>query len=55
MLASCVRFWQRTAFPGDALVCLLPFWGIFDLVIGNPPFSAQADLEKRPQISTISI
>jgi type I restriction enzyme M protein len=35
---------------GDALTCLVPFWGTFDLVIGNPPFSAQANLEKRPEI-----
>jgi predicted RNA methylase len=35
---------------GDALTDLLPLWGTFDLVIGNPPFSAQANLEKRPQI-----
>jgi hypothetical protein len=35
---------------GDALTDLLPFWGTFDLAIGNPPFSAQANLEKRPQI-----
>jgi len=37
-------------FAGDALTCLLPLWGSFDLAIGNPPFSAQANLEKRPQI-----
>lgn len=35
---------------GDALTSLLPLWGTFDLTIGNPPFSAQANLEKRPQI-----
>ncbi len=35
---------------GDALTNLLPLWGTFDLAIGNPPFSAQANLEKRPQI-----
>lgn len=35
---------------GDALTDLLPIWGTFDLAIGNPPFSAQANLEKRPQI-----
>jgi len=34
----------------DALACLVPLWGTFDLAIGNPPFSAQANLEKRPQI-----
>ena len=35
---------------GNALTSLLPLWGTFDLAIGNPPFSAQANLEKRPQI-----
>jgi Type I restriction-modification system methyltransferase subunit len=35
---------------GDALTGLLPYWGTFDLAIGNPPFSAQANLEKRSQI-----
>ncbi len=35
---------------GDALTDLLRLWGTFDLAIGNPPFSAQANLEKRPQI-----
>lgn len=35
---------------GDALTCLLPLWGTFDLVIGNPPFSAQANLETRPEV-----
>ena len=35
---------------GDALTGLLPLWGTFDLAIGNPPFSAQANLEKRPHI-----
>ena len=35
---------------GDALAGLLPLWGTFDLAIGNPPFSAQAHLEKRAQI-----
>ena len=35
---------------GDALTDLLPLWGTFDLAIGNPPFSAQANLERRPQI-----
>lgn len=34
----------------DAMTGLLPLWGTFDLAIGNPPFSAQANLEKRPQI-----
>jgi len=35
---------------GDALTDLLPLLGTFDLAIGNPPFSAQANLEKRSQI-----
>jgi type I restriction enzyme M protein len=34
-------------FPGDALSSLVPVWGEFDLAIGNPPFSAQARLERR--------
>lgn len=37
-------------FERDALTSLLPVWGTFDLAIGNPPFSAQANLEKRQQI-----
>jgi type I restriction enzyme M protein len=32
---------------GDALTELLPLWGTFDVAIGNPPFSAQANLERR--------
>jgi len=35
---------------GDALTDLLPLWGTFDLAIGNPPFSAQSNLERRSQI-----
>jgi type I restriction enzyme M protein len=35
---------------GDALTSLLDLWGTFDLAIGNPPFSAQANLEKRKMI-----
>ena len=35
---------------GDALTGLVDLWGTFDLAIGNPPFSAQASLEKRPEI-----
>jgi type I restriction enzyme M protein len=35
---------------GDALTGLLDLWGTFDLAIGNPPFSAQASLEKRLEI-----
>jgi type I restriction enzyme M protein len=34
----------------DALTSLVDIWGTFDLAIGNPPFSAQASLEKRPEI-----
>jgi len=40
----------RHAIFGDALTDLKPFWGAFDLVIGNPPFSAQAHLERRRQV-----
>ena len=32
---------------GDALASLVPLWGTFDIAIGNPPFSAQASLERR--------
>lgn len=35
---------------GDALSALLPDWGTYDLAIGNPPFSAQASLEKRADL-----
>jgi type I restriction enzyme M protein len=35
---------------GDALTALVNFWGTFDLVIGNPPFRAQASLEKRSEV-----
>jgi type I restriction enzyme M protein len=35
---------------GDAMTSLVDVWGTFDLAIGNPPFSAQASLEKRPNI-----
>ncbi len=35
---------------GDALTALVPLWDTCDLVIGNPPFSAQANLEKRPEV-----
>jgi type I restriction enzyme M protein len=35
---------------GDAMTSLVDVWGTFDLAIGNPPFSAQASLEKRPKI-----
>ncbi|MBI3880398.1 MAG: N-6 DNA methylase [Verrucomicrobia bacterium] len=35
---------------GDALTSLVPVWGTFELVIGNPPFSAQASLERRAEV-----
>lgn len=35
---------------GDALTGLVALWGTFDLAIGNPPFSAQASLEKRLEV-----
>ncbi|MBC8009841.1 MAG: N-6 DNA methylase [Burkholderiales bacterium] len=35
---------------GDALASLDQTWGTYDLAIGNPPFSAQASLEKRPDL-----
>ena len=35
---------------GDALAALVENWGSYDLAIGNPPFSAQASLEKRPEV-----
>lgn len=35
---------------GDALTELADIWGTCDLAIGNPPFSAQASLEKRAEI-----
>jgi type I restriction enzyme M protein len=35
---------------GDALTGLLKLWNTCDLVIGNPPFSAQANLEKRRNV-----
>lgn len=35
---------------GDALTSLVDAWGTYDLAIGNPPFSAQASLEKRANI-----
>lgn len=35
---------------GDALSALVKDWGSYDLAIGNPPFSAQASLEKRMDI-----
>ena len=38
---------KRQIVFGDALTELAPLWGTFDLVVGNPPFSAQAHLERR--------
>ena len=35
---------------GDALTALVDVWGTFDLAIGNPPFRAQASLEKRSEV-----
>lgn len=40
----------RQLIQGDALIHLVNRWGTFDLAIGNPPFSAQASLEKRTEI-----
>ena len=37
-------------FEGDALTGLVALWGTFDLAIGNPPFSAQASLERRSEV-----
>ena len=37
-------------FQGAALTSLVGHWGTFDLAIGNPPFSAQTSLEKRPEV-----
>ncbi|HEY0946982.1 MAG TPA: N-6 DNA methylase [Opitutaceae bacterium] len=38
------------AVKDDALTALRPQWGTFDVVIGNPPFSAQAHLERRREV-----
>ena len=35
---------------GDGFLELASRWGAFDLTIGNPPFSAQANLETRTEI-----
>ena len=35
---------------GDALRGLTELWGTFDLAIGNPPFSAQSNLETRAEV-----
>jgi type I restriction enzyme M protein len=40
----------RNFVAGDALTGLVESWGTCDLVIGNPPFSAQASLEKREDV-----
>jgi type I restriction enzyme M protein len=34
----------------DALSALVQLWDTCDLVVGNPPFSAQKNLEKRPDV-----
>ncbi len=45
------RFVSKKRFvEGDALTALVPLWDTCDLVIGNPPFSAQANLEKRSEV-----
>ncbi|MCX6910923.1 MAG: N-6 DNA methylase [Verrucomicrobia bacterium] len=41
---------QHQLIFGDALTDTVPLWGTFDLVIGNPPFSAQAHLERRSSV-----
>ncbi|MCX6908830.1 MAG: N-6 DNA methylase [Verrucomicrobia bacterium] len=41
---------QHRFIPGDALTELQSFHNTFDLVIGNPPFSAQSHLEHRPEV-----
>jgi type I restriction enzyme M protein len=41
---------QRRLVEGDALTVLSRDWERHDLVIGNPPFSAQANLEKRVEV-----
>ena len=41
---------EKRIVGGDALTALVPLWDTCDLVIGNPPFSAQANLEKRPEV-----
>jgi type I restriction enzyme M protein len=40
----------RRLVEGDALSALVTQWGSYDLAIGNPPFSAQASLEKRASL-----
>lgn len=40
----------RCFVEGDALTDLVKLWNTCDLVIGNPPFSAQANLEKRMNV-----
>jgi type I restriction enzyme M protein len=41
---------SKLFFQGDALTGLVGLWGTFDLAIGNPPFSAQASLEKCAEV-----
>ena len=44
------RLVGKRLIEGDALSALVNDWGSYDLVIGNPPFSAQASLEKRANL-----
>lgn len=41
---------KKRLVEGDALTALAESWGSYDLAIGNPPFSAQASLEKRADV-----
>jgi type I restriction enzyme M protein len=41
---------QNRLVEGDALTALVEDFGRYDLAIGNPPFSAQASLEKRAEV-----
>ncbi|MBI5684415.1 MAG: N-6 DNA methylase [Verrucomicrobia bacterium] len=41
---------QQRFISGDAFTELRPIHDTFDLVIGNPPFSAQSRLERRPEV-----
>lgn len=41
---------EKRFVQGDALTALVWLWETCDLVIGNPPFSAQANLEKRTEV-----
>lgn len=44
------RLLGKRLVEGDALSELVGDWGSYDLAIGNPPFSAQASLEKRASL-----